>query len=183
MSRLHGPVAVLVAVVSSLAISTRRTEGNARAQALWDVPREIHLSLPPGQPLSSGINLSLFEPFVAGMSLEEAQDRHGSPQRLLGSLHYDDWRYSQYRTAAAVVEVAYEPGGDTCGTHHRRTLYAYPVNEPWALASVVRESLIKSVNVSPESTRVLVMAGDERAWCLVRAGKVEAVNWYRPSAR
>jgi hypothetical protein len=183
MRHVSRPVAVLVGLVSCLAISTRAAPKNTRAQSLWDAPRQVFHRLPEGEPLSRGIKLKIFEPFVAGMTLEEAQQRHGAPERYLGGVHYEDWSYAQYRNLGAVVEVAYEPGGDTCGTHHRRTLYAYPVNHPWPMAAVIEPQLLQQLTLPSGPTRLLVTAGEESAWCLLRDGKVEIINWYRPSQR
>jgi hypothetical protein len=123
----------------------------------------------------------VFGSFLPGISIAEAEQRYGPPQQLFQGPYYDNWRYARYATTRSFVDVAYEPGGSTCATYHRRTLYAYPRDRPWPLDGFLKGDLATIVTGSAPATRVLVMAADgtERVWCLVRDAHVVVANWHR----
>ena len=171
------PVAALLMLVP-LAISTTNALEPSPSRELWDLSNERVIQLSAAQPFTAAVDLGVFGSFTPGITLEDAAREHGAPQRLFEGAYYSNWRYARYTTARSVVDVAYEPGEDSCGTHHRRTLYAYPADQPWKAAAVLP---VVSGSVFGQPTRVLVISSDrsERVWCLVRGDEVHAINWHR----
>ena len=173
---------IVLALVAPLAVSGSSGLEVTKARELWDQRQETVFTLPSSQPLAAAVDLSIFGAFEPGLTLEAAAERFGAPKLLLEGAYYDHWRYARYETPRSFVEVAYEPGGDTCGTHHRRTLYAYPKGQAWPLGEVLPGITETSLSVQPARVLVIGGVGDERVWCLVKGGRVHAVNWHRANA-
>jgi len=182
--RLTARMALPVTVVGALSFSASASLPPSKTAELWSCPREKAVTLAPGELLSEVVDLGLFGPFAAGTTVEDAARIHGNAEALFSSAHHPEWRYALYRTPDSVIEVAYEPGGSSCVTYHRRTVYAYPLRESWPLNRVLRGTLLQRVQLPEMETRLLIMqAGDrqDRAWLLIRGGEVQMINWYRMS--
>ena len=174
-------VVIAAGVVAPLAVSLPPVlePRAARELSLVGIP-EVFLRLQPNQPFSTIVDLRVFGSLTAGISIAEAEKSMGPPQQLYRGQDYPEWRYARYETTRAFVDVAYEPSSSMCATYHRQTLYAYPKTGSWALGDVLSAGLTKGLNLPPNATRVLIISSDDRdrAWCLVRDGKVEVVNWH-----
>lgn len=170
--------AALAILLTPLAVSAPNALEPSQARELWDTPHETMMRLKTAQPFAGAVDLGVFGPFQPRITLEDAAQTHGAPERLFQGAYHDHWRYARYKTSRSFVDVAYEPGGDTCGTHHRRTLYAYPAGQPWTISEVLP---VAARTAFPQPTRVLIISNDghDRVWCLVRGGQVHVLNWYR----
>jgi hypothetical protein len=180
--RLGVGLAVLVILVGGLGFSGSGNLPSTRVAELWSCPREQTITLMPGELLSQAVNLKLFGPFAAGLTLEDAARLHGKPEGLFTSPHYAEWRYALYRTQDSFVEVAYEPTTSSCATYQRRTIYAYPLSGTWTPERVFQGALLSHLKLPQAATRLLVMeAGtrQDRAWFLVQNAGVKMINWYR----
>ena len=149
------------------------------ARALAVAPQSKHFAAASNEHLSQLVDLSLFGSFVPGLTPAEAEQRYGPPELRLADAYDRGYEYLRYRTPKSYVDVAYEPGGSSCATFHRRSLYATPLSQPWAIGDVLSPSLLRDVQLPTGTSQVGVAGNGERVWLLLTDGRVSVINWLR----
>lgn len=144
--------------------------------------RTFFIEAASGMPLGKLVDLSLFGEFRPAMTIEQAAARFGPPVRILNQ---SDATYSVYESKSARIEVADQLQGSSCGTYHRRTLYAYPKQPSHGCSLNSAKLFHASINTHiPESDSIEVGVAEagkgQRVWVLVHDGCIEALNWWAP---
>lgn len=164
-----------------LAVVEDTTETDGVSVFGGKVKRTFFIQAASGVPLDKLVDLSIFGEFRPAMTIEQAAARFGSPVRISNQ---SDAKFSIYELKSARIEVADQLQGSSCGTYHRRTLYAYP-KQPSNGCSLSSAKLFHvSLNAHiPESDSIEVGVAEagngQRVWVLVHDGCIEALNWSR----
>jgi len=141
--------------------------------------KTVSIHLAEGTKLRDVLDLKLFDPLVPGITCKEASITLGVSGQYVESCTFE--------LASAQIYVAYESGGSSLGTFHRRTLYAYP-RPPNNDANTIVSKYLQPYRAvaAPGVVLELIVAehGDnERAWVLVDGDFVKSINWWSPASR